>query len=131
MKRDFILIDDDPIFNFLTGKIVENSTCAGQITTFTEVDKAIKYINKISPDSKNEQIVFLDIRMPILDGFDFLELFQAQVPQSIADTCKIYMLTSSLNESDKQKAFSYPKVTGYLSKPLETEMMDKICKNEI
>ncbi|NBW00089.1 MAG: response regulator, partial [Proteobacteria bacterium] len=127
MIKEFILIDDDPIFNFLTSKVIESSECSGNITSFTEVEKAINYLKKLPDLPLTPRVIFLDIRMPILDGFDFLEHFHSQVPLNIAESCKIYMLTSSLNDSDKEKAFSYEKVCGFLSKPLESEKMDELC----
>lgn len=127
MTKNFILVDDDPIFNFLTGHTVENSSCSGKIYSFTEAIEALNYIQGLGESYDNKTIVFLDVRMPVISGLDFLELFHKKISKQKQEVFDIYMLTSSLNSEDKEIALSFDCVKDFLSKPLEFAQMEKIC----
>lgn len=120
----FMLIDDDEIFNFLNQRILELSGIAGSIQIFTAARKALVWLQENEPSASEvwPEIILLDIRMPGMDGFEFLEQF-AQLPVERLRQIKVFMLTSSIDERDKSKSLNYPFVYGYYSKPMSPEVL--------
>ena len=121
--RRFMLIDDDEIFNFLNKRTLELSGVAGQIDIYTSARKALQWLQSHTPEKGDwPDIILLDIRMPDMDGFEFLEAYQ-KLPETSVKGVKIYMLTSSFDDRDRKRALAYPFVKGYYSKPMNTEMI--------
>ena len=104
-----VLIDDDPISTFVTEKLIsKNVTHPHIIYKYLSASEALMEVHQINPT-----ILFLDLNMPEMTGWDFLEKF---TPSSIIPD--IYILSSSVDERDIAKASSYSLVKRYLSKPL-------------
>jgi CheY-like chemotaxis protein len=116
-----LLVDDDKATNFLSGKVLKNLHIAGEIMMAEDGLIACDIINK----GKCPDIIFLDIRMPRMDGFDFLETLR---DLDLCDHVKIVMLTTSMRSEDKERALSYPHVIDYREKPLTEEMIQQIVK---
>jgi CheY-like chemotaxis protein len=115
-----LLVDDDATANYLSKELLESLNAAKEIEVAENVLRALKMISQEDcPD-----IVFLDIKMPGLDGFDFLDkLKKLALPKNV----KIVLLTSSLRPEDKLRAFSYKAVVDYLEKPLTPEKVQMIA----
>jgi CheY-like chemotaxis protein len=115
-----LLVDDDDATNFLASLAFKNLAIANEIAVASDGLVAYEWIKQNTcPD-----IIFLDIRMPRMDGFDFLDNFTRM------NTCKqvkIIMLTSSLRAEDKKKAFTYNAVVEYIEKPLTETIIQKIA----
>lgn len=119
-------IDDDEIFNFLNQRILELSSTLGKIQTFNGGSKALVWLREHQSDPGQwPQIILLDIRMPGMDGFEFLDEFQ-KLPEALVKNVKVFMLTSSIDERDRKKSATYPSVYGYYSKPLTPEKFEEI-----
>lgn len=113
----YILIDDDPIINLVHKRILQKVEDTAQIEIFISGINALQYFKE---NEANGQVVFLDINMPEMNGFEFLdELLKNKTIQK--DKLSIYILTSSLNNKDREKAKRYPILKGYLGKPLNVE----------
>lgn len=112
------LIDDDEIFVYAMKKIITLKQLSRETITFDRVEKALDYfsINKnetaLLPD-----VVLLDINLPGEDGWDFVESFE-QISAEMIKKPKIYMLSSSANPADQQKALSNKNIENYYVKPL-------------
>ena len=112
------LIDDDEIFVYAMKKIITLKQLSRETITFDRVEKALDYfsINKheaaLLPD-----VVLLDINLPGEDGWDFIESFE-QISAEMIKKPKIYMLSSSANPADQQKALSNKNIENYYVKPL-------------
>lgn len=110
----FILIDDDPISNLIHRKIIE-TTCKDltpEIIMFSAAGEALEYIAK-HQDQDREFTVLVDINMPGMDGWGFLDRLGTPASGS-----NIYILSSSVAQSDIARAKKYSTVKGYLTKPL-------------
>jgi CheY-like chemotaxis protein len=118
----YILIDDDPIINLVQKRIIQKVEDAATIEIFISGIKALEYFKTNEAD---KQIVFLDINMPEMNGFEFLdELIKNKNINK--EGLSIYILTSSLNNKDREKARRYPILKGYLGKPLNIEGVLKL-----
>ena len=121
------LVDDQPIANFITRKLLELEGYTGCIMEFNDAEEAL---NAISLDEENP-LIFLDINMPGTNGWEFLE----KLKQQKADY-DIILLTSSTSKFDREKAAEYPSVIKYMEKPLTkakfseiTELLENYCKH--
>jgi CheY-like chemotaxis protein len=126
-----MLIDDNEIDNLINQKIIEASNICEHIFTHTGGKSAIEFlrnIEKIAPLTNNQglpEIIFLDIDMPLMDGFQFLDEFDT-LGSATKEYCKIVMLTSSINPQDMSKSKKYQYVKKYLNKPLTQESLRKL-----
>jgi CheY-like chemotaxis protein len=125
MKK-FILIDDDPIFIFLNKKVLETCSCKENVIDFTSAVDALEHIQK-ELDDDEETIILLDIRMPIMDGFTFIEELKKIAGPKISKFL-IYLLSSSIYQADIDKSKQYPEVVDFLNKPLNSEKMEAVCR---
>jgi CheY-like chemotaxis protein len=119
-------IDDDPITLMLFKKVVHKAFFAKEIINATNGQEAITLINTInntSDQEKKPQLIFLDLNMPIMGGWEFLDLFIASNYFNLNNT-KVIILTSTIDPDDIKKSKSYPNVIEFLSKPITVEMLD-------
>lgn len=114
--RTIMLVDDVEISNYILKKIITNISSQDTVYAFTDPSKALQALEDINPD-----IVFLDINMPVIDGWKFLD--------NLKDRNKaysVYVLSSSTSELDKQRAVSYTNVTNFLTKPVTPAQISEI-----
>ncbi|MBW4891157.1 response regulator [Mucilaginibacter sp. HMF5004] len=117
-----LLIDDNFIDNFVTRKILETSNFAEQIVVIQSAPEAIAQIQakKIQPD-----VIFLDIRMPFMDGFEFLKEFD-MLHLDDNKKIKIFMLSSSLDPVDFKLSNENKYITQFIHKPLTHKVLESI-----
>jgi len=121
MFSKVMLVDDDEASNFLSETILSDMQAANEIAVAGDGLAATSLIkNESCPD-----IIFLDIRMPRMDGFDFLEYLSKL---GCCQKTKVIMLTSSLRKEDKEKALQYENVLDYFEKPLTEEIVLRVSE---
>jgi CheY-like chemotaxis protein len=126
MKEPIIwIVDDDPIYIFLAKKVISGVT-DGYLPQVYENGKAA--LNTLFNIGTNERpdIILLDINMPIMDGWEFLD--NCSNSPAIADGVNIYMVSSSNNSIDAKHASEYDIIKGFISKPLKKDDVLKICE---
>lgn len=129
-KTNFIIIDDDDIFLKLGKMYLELGNCTSSVTLYNDATIALDIITGMLEHIDKKLVVFLDLNMPILNGFGFLDLIQ-QVPNAFDEKLSVYIMTSSLNDDDLERAKNYPIVKKYLSKPMTMDMVNEICAEVI
>jgi CheY-like chemotaxis protein len=123
MLELIMCIDDDPITLMLFKKVVQKASFAKEITNATNGEEAILLINNITNQETKPQLIFLDLNMPVMGGWEFLDLFNASNYFTLNNT-KVIILTSTIDPEDIKKSKSYPNVIEFLSKPITVEMLD-------
>ncbi len=125
MRKDICVIDDDEIYQKIIRKLISR---AGVF------EKAFFYMNAIdaledlkNPETSLPSVILLDINMPAMDGWQFIELLQDSYP-SLFRKCDIYIVTSSIAYSDKEKMEDFPGLAGFLSKPINVDKLVEIGK---
>lgn len=123
-----ILIDDNPIDNFLAKRVIENSGFDGCILPNDSGQQALDYLksNMDNPE-KWPSLIFLDINMPVVDGYSFLYEFR-NFPITVREKTKIVILSSSDNIDDLSKLIDHELVISYLIKPLTVASINKLKK---
>jgi len=119
-----MLIDDNEIDNLINQKMIESASITEFIYIHTGAKSAIEFLRNMEKldlaDKVLPDIIFLDIDMPLMDGFQFLDEFE-KLNLSTKKKCKIVMLTSSINPQDFNRSKKYVNVKLYLNKPLTHE----------
>ncbi len=113
---NFIVVDDSKLDCFIAEKIIKNTGRSETVSAFQQATDALVFI-KTLPATSTPTVVFVDIQMPVMNGFEFVEAFEA-LPENIRQGYSIYMLSSSINENDIAKVKGYSSVKQFLNKPL-------------
>lgn len=131
MLNKVLFIDDDNVALMLNGKLVEKANFAKETLTALNGKLALDYYSDLlesQGDTDYPQLVFLDLNMPIMDGWDFLKEFSNTFYPHFSGT-KIIVLSSSINPEDLQKSKTFPMVIDFIPKPVSIEILNRL-KNE-
>ncbi|MFP4089229.1 MAG: response regulator [Cyclobacteriaceae bacterium] len=125
----YLFIDDDEISNFLVESIAEKLDIAEQSRFLDDAPAALKYLEEVqqSASSVPPRFIFLDLNMPLMGGFEFLDEYESRNYHKLYPT-RIYILSSSVSPSDIKRSKEYNTVNGFISKPLKTDELKKIIQ---
>lgn len=124
-----LLVDDDDATNFIHKYVIEEAEFAKNIKVVENGQEALDYL-KSNNDSGYERpnLIFLDINMPVMDGWEFLEHYK-QLDKELQGHIMVVMITTSLNPDDKQHAESLGIIDHFMSKPLTVDMLKELQLN--
>ncbi len=129
IKKRFLLVDDDPLNNSLTKMILKKSFDAVHINIFTDPEDGLEFMKSEPihnpPEADGKTTLFLDINMPTLSGWEYLEAFEL-FDASIKEQYDIYILSSSVDPKDIKRAKKNPLVIDFIEKPLKKATLLKM-----
>ncbi|MBF9255805.1 response regulator [Pontibacter sp. 172403-2] len=114
------IIDDDPISIFLTEMSLEKEGVWAKLKSFMSAEEALQVLEAHSLNDLPD-VILLDLNMPIINGWQFLEIFQHLPAAKLQGKCAVYILTSSLDTADTVKAGENALVKGIIHKPITPE----------
>ncbi len=112
-----ILIDDSEIDLFIHRRFLEVCNFSKELISYKSAENALDYLRNLNGETA-PNIIFLDLNMPLVDGFKFLTLF-AQLPEKITNQSRIVVLTSSNSVTDRQQVFEHKNVIQMITKPIK------------
>ncbi|MBD80155.1 MAG: response regulator [Crocinitomicaceae bacterium] len=123
--QKILLIDDDPIQNLINTKLLKRLDISEEVLVAINGRAAFEMF--LANEEELPELIFLDINMPIMNGWEFLDLLDGRINFKFP---RIFMLTSSISPDDIKKSEDHPMVTNYITKPLSLAKLQRI-KDEI
>jgi len=121
-----LLVDDNEIDNFINERIITSSGFAENVVVKFSADAALDYLREISSNpALVPDFIFLDLNMPVKDGFGFLNDY-SQISEQVRNKSKVIVLSSSISPDDINRASVNPYVYKYLNKPLSEKYLEAV-----
>ena len=122
-----LLVDNDALINMMNAKLIEGSKIARNVNIVTNAKEALRILKKIDVSNLPEfpEIIFLDIDMPVMSGWQFLKEVE-KIPLIVLNKCRIILLGSSLDLFQIKKAKSNTMVNDYIPKPLTMKSLQML-----
>jgi len=125
-----MLVDDDEVYLFAATKTIEATGLAAKIDVCNNGLDAINFLNnQLQNPSNLPEIIFIDLNMPIMDGWEFLEAYEL-LQQKLPGKIKIYILSSSVDKNDIMRSKKYGSVIEYIVKPVFKAKFSEILQND-
>src|SRR4051812_41309691 len=120
--KSFLLIDDDECTNYIMDKILRSIHDIGSFEIKSDSEEALHYLEKCREHNQFPDLIFIDLKMPGMGGFDFINEFERRF-HSFFPATEIIVLSSSAREKDKKKSLAYKSVREFMDKPLTKEKL--------
>ena len=125
-KLDFFIVDDSDVNNYYTEDLLNEFDFTNSVTTFLKAKEGLsELVKRLNEKSKLPDVIFLDIRMPEMDGFEFIEELEHVLDDNELDA-KVFILTSSKHRRDVEAFDKQFIACEFLNKPLEREELEKM-----
>ncbi|MDP2413939.1 response regulator [Daejeonella sp.] len=128
LKSRVFIIDDDPIHQRIAQIMISKHNLFDEYFSYTDAQKALDFLEE---NKKNEEtlpdVILLDLNMPVLDGWDFLETFETLIKE-FKKNIRVFIVSSSVDEKDVLRSKSYVAVKGFISKPLSPDIIRSIIE---
>ncbi|MFI5218683.1 MAG: response regulator [Bacteroidia bacterium] len=126
--RKIAVIDDSDLDRYILARFVSKYAFAKEVIDFNLAQKALGFFTEHQQNiSVLPELIFLDINMPCVNGFQFLDCFEL-FPEAVKKQTRIVMLTSSNNPFDLEKAFKYASVCEYYNKPINEDKLKQLIQ---
>ena len=131
MSDIILCVDDDLITLMLCKKVIIKASFANEIITAKNGEEAIqyfntlKYSNSVEVNKNKPELIFLDLNMPVMGGWEFLDIFNSD-EYSDFSSVKIIVLSSTIDPEDIEKAKKYPMIIDFLPKPITVSMLEDL-----
>lgn len=130
MSKPFIIciIDDDDVYQFTVTRTIEANKLAKKILVFSDGEQAIQFlVDNVANNENVPDVIFLDINMPIMDGWQFLEEY-VKIKPRIGKRITIYMVSSSVDPVDVERAKKISELSDYIIKPVTPNKLKDIIE---
>ncbi|MFB9862303.1 response regulator [Rufibacter immobilis] len=123
------LIDDDEIHNFLCENVIRGQQFSESVNSFLWAEEALDALNAIVENAPHSfpEIIFLDINMPGMDGWEFIEEYK-KLPKELTQKCLLFVLSSAVDKNDITHARNLSEVNDFFSKPLTSDILNIIME---
>ena len=122
-----LLIDDSDIDNSVNMKLLKLARLSEDVLPFTDGEKSLEHLRKEGATWTSPRWILLDIRMPGMDGFAWLEKFR-ELPASVRSMCRIFMLSASIDRQELKRAEEDPCVIALMEKPLDVYLFRQLLE---
>ena len=121
-----LLIDDNDIDNFINERMITTNFFSNRVIVKNSGESALNYLRENAEiDNNLPQVIFLDLNMPVMDGFAFLSEYES-LSDKVKTNCKVIVLSSSISPEDINRASTNPLVVKYVNKPLNEKYLAAI-----
>ena len=120
---DILIIDDEQISNIILTRYLELHADV-KIHIERNGKDALSYLSQLNRENQSPRVIFLDLRMPIMDGFEFMDHYRKDFAENL--NSKLVVLTSSMDQGDVQRTKEYDFVYNYLPKPINPEQINEV-----
>ncbi|MEQ8364230.1 MAG: response regulator [Cyclobacteriaceae bacterium] len=120
------IIDDDDVYQYTVTRALKSDSLAKKILVFSDGEEAIDFLaDNIANKENLPDVIFLDVNMPIMDGWQFLEEYVKMKPR-VGKQITIYMVTSSVDPVDVERAEKFSEISDYLVKPIHPDQIREL-----
>lgn len=127
MVNKTMLIDDSEIDLFIQRRFLEVYNFSNQLVSYKSAREALDWLRNINGEGQPPDVIFLDLNMPEVDGFEFLKSFES-LPEKVRTSSRIVVLTSSNSLKDREQAFEHQNVIQFITKPLKQSDIEELQK---
>lgn len=126
-----MVIDDNPIDIYIAGKLMSKRNFSEKVFAFGSAKSALSFLEHHIDDPGNlPQVIFVDIYMPVMSGFDFLEAFD-KFPAEVKKHCRIFVVSSSIDQCDIRRVNENANVEGFGTKTISAGFLDSIDATDV
>lgn len=130
MIKTVLCVDDDPITLMLSKMVLNKASFCNELVTAKNGEEAILYFENLLITNNNDnnypKLIFLDLNMPIMNGWEFLDTFIEKELHHTFKEIKVIILSSTVDPNDIEKSKKYPIVIKFLPKPINKEMLESL-----
>lgn len=129
MIKTVLCVDDDPITLMLSKMVLNKASFCNELVTAKNGEEAILYFENLLITNNNDnypKLIFLDLNMPIMNGWEFLDAFIEKELHHTFKEIKVIILSSTVDPNDIEKSKKYPIVIKFLPKPINKEMLESL-----
>lgn len=122
-----MIIDDNSIDLYVNAQVIVRSNFGNEVMQYTSASKALEYLSSPANDHFLPEVIFVDIYMPEMSGFEFMEAY-GQLPTTIKEHCSVYIVSSSIDKQDFDRAEADSNIIAFHQKPLSRAFLQTIAR---